>query len=32
LKDTRVGILRQAYEPDTTDADIVDIFMATDSS
>jgi amidase len=28
LKGTRIGILRQAYERDTTDAEVVDVFMA----
>jgi Asp-tRNA(Asn)/Glu-tRNA(Gln) amidotransferase A subunit family amidase len=28
LKGARIGILRQAYERDTTDAEIVDVFMA----
>jgi amidase len=28
LKGSRIGILRQAYERDTTDAEVVDVFMA----
>jgi Asp-tRNA(Asn)/Glu-tRNA(Gln) amidotransferase A subunit family amidase len=28
LKGARIGILRQAYERDTTDAEVVDVFMA----